>query len=114
MEGPLLTALESGSNLAVHSLALLSVRISHLATSWLLQPQTGWRHFIKAQYADQTFRGLYKWNPFDAALLLPYFAVMIVLAVYGIHRYQLVYLYFKYRKNYNPESARVILKSCLG
>jgi len=66
-------------------------------------PQTGWRHFLKTQYADQTFRGLYRWNGFDAALLLPYFAVMIVLAIYGVHRYQLVYLYFKHRKNANPE-----------
>jgi len=66
-------------------------------------PQTGWRHFLKTQYADQTFKGLYRWNGFDAALLLPYFAVMIVLAIYGVHRYQLVYLYFKHRKNANPE-----------
>jgi cellulose synthase/poly-beta-1,6-N-acetylglucosamine synthase-like glycosyltransferase len=66
-------------------------------------PQSGWRHFLKTQYADQTFRGLYTWNAFDATLLLPYFAVMIVLAVYGIHRYQLVYLYYKHQKNYNPD-----------
>jgi hypothetical protein len=37
---------------------------------------------------------------------LPYFAVMIVLALYGVHRYTLCYLYFKYRKNYKPQSAR--------
>ena len=54
------------------------------------------------QYADQTFRGLYHWNNFDLALLIPYFAVMFVLAMYGIHRYTLCYLYFKHRKNYNP------------
>ena len=36
------------------------------------------------------------------ALLIPYFAVMIVLAIYGVHRYTLCYLYCKYRKNYNP------------
>ena len=55
------------------------------------------------QTADKPFRGLYTWNGFDAALLIPYFAVMIVLAIYGIHRYTLVYLYYKYKKNYNPE-----------
>jgi len=66
-------------------------------------PQSGFKHFIKSQYGDQTFRGLYSWNAFDAWLLIPYFAVMIVLAVYGIHRYQLVYLYFKHKKAYNPE-----------
>ncbi len=57
------------------------------------------------QYADQTFQGLYHWNWFDLALLLPYFAVMIVLSFYGIHRYTLCYLYYKHRKNYNPNPA---------
>src|ERR1700738_3113372 len=63
----------------------------------------GLRHFLKMQYADQTFRGLYTWNAFDATLLIPYFAVMIVLAVYGVHRYQLVYLYYKHRKDHQPD-----------
>ena len=58
------------------------------------------------QYADQTFRGLYHWNWFDFALLIPYFAVMIVLAIYGVHRYTLCYLYYKYRKNYDPKPPR--------
>lgn len=67
-----------------------------------LAPQNGLKHFLKSQYADQTFRGLYSWNWFDAVILLPYFAVMIWLAIYGIHRYQMVYLYYRYRKNYDP------------
>ncbi len=54
-------------------------------------PQNGLKHYLKMQYADQTFHGLYHWNWFDAALLLPYFVVMIVLALYGIHRYTLCY-----------------------
>ncbi len=69
-------------------------------------PQSGLRHYLKAQYADQTFKGLYHWNFFDAAVLLPYFAVMILLALYGVHRYTMCYLYFKYRKNYNPNPPR--------
>jgi cellulose synthase/poly-beta-1,6-N-acetylglucosamine synthase-like glycosyltransferase len=64
--------------------------------------QSDLRHYLKAQYGDQTFKGLYHWNLFDAAVLLPYFAVMIVLALYGVHRYTLCYLYYKYKKNYNP------------
>ena len=72
---------------------------AHLA----LAPQAGLRHYIKTlQETDQTFQGQYHWNLFDAALLLPYFAVMIVLAIYGIHRYTMCYLYFKYRKNDRP------------
>ena len=69
-------------------------------------PQNGLRHYLKAQFADQTFKGLYHWNIFDAAVLLPYFAVMIVLALYGVHRYTMCYLYFKYRKNYKPDAPR--------
>jgi len=72
----------------------------HLA---LLAPQNGLRHFFKTQqYADQIFKGRYIWNAFDATLLIPYFAVMIVLAIYGVHRYTLVYLYYKHKKDYNP------------
>ena len=52
--------------------------------------------------ADQTFKGLYHWNPFDLALLIPYFLVMIVLSIYGIHRYTMCYQYYKFKKNYNP------------
>ena len=32
-------------------------------------------------------------------MLIPYFIVMVILAFYGIHRYQLVWLYFRNRKN---------------
>ena len=68
-----------------------------------LAPQNGLMHYLKAmQNTDRTFKGLYHWNFFDAAVLLPYFAVMILLAIYGVHRYTMCYLYFKYRKNYNP------------
>ena len=48
---------------------------------------------------DPTFRGLYQANAFDLAIMLPYFLVMVVLAMYGIHRYALVYNFFKNRKN---------------
>jgi len=72
-----------------------------------LAPQNGLRHYLKAmQHTDLTFKNLYHWNLFDAALLLPYFGVMIVLAIYGVHRYTLVYLYYKFRKNYNPDAPR--------
>jgi cellulose synthase/poly-beta-1,6-N-acetylglucosamine synthase-like glycosyltransferase len=48
---------------------------------------------------DPTFRGLYQANAFDLAIMLPYFFVMAILAMYGLHRYALVYNYFKHRKN---------------
>jgi len=70
----------------------------------------GLKHYLKTQYADQTFRGLYHWNPFDTALLIPYFMVMIVLALYGIHRYTMCYLYFKHRRRHNPEPPQHFAK----
>jgi cellulose synthase/poly-beta-1,6-N-acetylglucosamine synthase-like glycosyltransferase len=80
---------------------------ARLAAYLTFASQNGLRHYIKAmQDADQTFKGLYHWNPFDLALLIPYFAVMVVLAIYGVHRYTLCYLYFKYRKNYDPNPPR--------
>jgi cellulose synthase/poly-beta-1,6-N-acetylglucosamine synthase-like glycosyltransferase len=42
---------------------------------------------------------LYEYSSFDWFVLLAYFAVLSVLAVYGLHRYHLVYLFFKYRDN---------------
>ena len=53
---------------------------------------------------DKTFRGLYSPNGFDLALLIPYFVVMIILAGYGLHRYALVYMYYRNRKNRTTEA----------
>ena len=78
-----------------------------LAAHLAFAPQNGLRHYLKEmQSTDQTFTGLYHWNFFDAALLLPYFAVMFLLALYGVHRYTLVYLYYKHRKEYRPDPPR--------
>jgi len=59
----------------------------------------GFTQYIRSHYLDQTFKGLYHANAFDLALLIPYFIVLVVLAGYGIHRYVLVYMYYKNRKN---------------
>ena len=55
---------------------------------------TYWHHLV-----DPTFRGLYQANAFDFGIMLPYFLVMAILAIYGLHRYALVYNFFKHRKN---------------
>ncbi|QEE27808.1 glycosyltransferase [Terriglobus albidus] len=73
----------------------------NLIASLLLAPK-GLGHYVRSHYWDNTFRQygtLYRWNAFDTWLLAPYFIVMVILAFYGIHRYQLVYLYYKHRKN---------------
>jgi cellulose synthase/poly-beta-1,6-N-acetylglucosamine synthase-like glycosyltransferase len=59
----------------------------------------GFGHYWKTHYADKTFEHLYRWNTFDTCMLIPYFIVMVILAFYGIHRYQLVWLYYRNKKN---------------
>lgn len=76
-----------------------------MAALWLLQfnPVTRYWH----QLTDPTFRGLYQANLFDLAIMLPYFFVMVVLSAYGIHRYTLVYNFFKNRKNVAPPPPEI-------
>jgi cellulose synthase/poly-beta-1,6-N-acetylglucosamine synthase-like glycosyltransferase len=45
------------------------------------------------------FRGLYQLNTFDLAIMIPYFLVLLILAAYGLHRYYLVFSFFKNREN---------------
>jgi cellulose synthase/poly-beta-1,6-N-acetylglucosamine synthase-like glycosyltransferase len=61
--------------------------------------------YIRQHFLDTTFRGLYHANAFDIALLIPYFVVLILLAGYGMHRYRLVYLYYKHRDKRTGEPA---------
>src|SRR6266446_2515842 len=59
----------------------------------------GWGPYLRQHFLDKTFQGLYQVNAFDLALLIPYFIVLIILAAYGAHRYWMVYLYYKHKKN---------------
>jgi cellulose synthase/poly-beta-1,6-N-acetylglucosamine synthase-like glycosyltransferase len=62
--------------------------------------------YIRQHFMDTTFKGLYKLNGFDLALLIPYFIILTVLASYGAHRYLLVYLYYKNKKNRTTHPAQ--------
>ncbi len=44
-------------------------------------------------------------SPWHYALMVTHFAVCLALAAYGVHRYQLVYLYYKYRRNMAQKRA---------
>src|SRR5580704_3318066 len=78
-----------GSDILLSSFMLAMLCISSAG------PLTNYWHRL----TDRTFSGLYQANAFDMAIMLPYFLVMVILASYGIHRYALVYNYFKHRKN---------------
>src|SRR5438270_9169095 len=71
----------------------------------LILATKGWGAYLRQHFLDKTFQGLYKVNGFDLALLIPYFIVLIILAAYGAHRYWLVYLYYKNKKNKTEQPA---------
>ncbi|MEE8200888.1 MAG: cellulose synthase family protein [Candidatus Acidoferrales bacterium] len=73
-----------------------------LIAAGVLNPVARYLHFL---VADDPFRGLYNLNAFDLLLLVPYFAVLITLSFYGLHRYRLIYLYKKHRRQPPPEPA---------
>src|SRR5437762_10610921 len=93
-------------------MSLLSPTLLSLA---LFAPH-GLIHYFKSHFGDIRingfgFKGLYRLNSFDLALLIPYFIVLFVLASYGIHRYVLVYLYYKHRRN-KVEDSPTRLPNC--
>lgn len=47
---------------------------------------------------DDTFVGIHRLAWFDWALLIPYFGVLAILSVYGLHRFDTIHTYFKHRK----------------
>src|SRR5215813_2376627 len=44
---------------------------------------------------DDTFAGIHRLEWFDYALMIPYFAVLIILSLYGVHRYEMIRAYYK-------------------
>jgi hypothetical protein len=62
-------------------------------------PQSSFASRVTTALFDQTFSGIYHLSPFDWALLIPYFGILIVLSVYGLHRYETMRRYRKFRKN---------------
>src|SRR6202051_58368 len=75
-----------------------------LATMLILASK-GFGGYFRQHFLDKTFQGLYQANAFDLGLLIPYFIVLIILAGYGAHRYWLVYLYYKNKKNKTTEPS---------
>ena len=44
---------------------------------------------------DDTFAGIHRLEWFDYALMAPYFGTLIILSIYGLHRYEMIRAYFK-------------------
>jgi cellulose synthase/poly-beta-1,6-N-acetylglucosamine synthase-like glycosyltransferase len=77
--------------------------LSSMLAAWTAPRGIG--PYLRQHLLDKTFQGLYHTDAFDRALLIPYFIVLVVLAGYGMHRYILVYLYYKHKKNRTTDPA---------
>ena len=55
------------------------------------------QRLVQRMFADTPFAGVHRLVWFDWAMLIPYFTVLIVLSVYGLHRYEIIRTYFKHR-----------------
>jgi cellulose synthase/poly-beta-1,6-N-acetylglucosamine synthase-like glycosyltransferase len=56
-------------------------------------------HQLLRNLFDNSFAGIHQLGWFDWAMLIPYFTVLAILSVYGLHRYDIIRTYFKHRKN---------------
>src|SRR5438477_12596857 len=79
---------------------LNNILLTNVASFVALYANKGFASYIRQHFLDRTFQGLYRANAFDIALLGHYFVVLILLASYGLHRYVLVSLYYRNRKNH--------------
>ncbi len=53
--------------------------------------------------SDDTFKGVHRLMPFDWAMLIPYFTVLIILSIYGLHRYAMIRGYSKHHGKFTGE-----------
>jgi cellulose synthase/poly-beta-1,6-N-acetylglucosamine synthase-like glycosyltransferase len=68
----------------------------------LLAPGGGWADLL----FDNTFAGIHRLDWFDWAMLVPYFTVLVILSIYGLHRYEIIRSYWKHKKNLPSEPPR--------
>jgi cellulose synthase/poly-beta-1,6-N-acetylglucosamine synthase-like glycosyltransferase len=57
---------------------------------------------VVQSFFDDTFAGVYRLDSFDWSLLIPYFAILLVLSCYGCHRYEMIRRYLRQKKQSAP------------
>ena len=65
-------------------------------------------------FLNNPFAGIHQLAWFDWAMLIPYFTVLLILSVYGLHRYDIIRTYFKHRKNATGEPAQALRPAAAG
>jgi cellulose synthase/poly-beta-1,6-N-acetylglucosamine synthase-like glycosyltransferase len=80
--------------------ALLSVFVMPLPLAFLA---TNTFDQLRRGLTDKTFADIHTLSWFDWAILIPYFGILCVLSLYGLHRYEVIHSYFKNRKKATGE-----------
>jgi cellulose synthase/poly-beta-1,6-N-acetylglucosamine synthase-like glycosyltransferase len=62
----------------------------------LLAGQSGTERLLRGMF-DDTFTGIHRLAWFDWAILIPYFSILAILSIFGLHRYDVIRTYFKHR-----------------
>jgi cellulose synthase/poly-beta-1,6-N-acetylglucosamine synthase-like glycosyltransferase len=60
---------------------------------------------ISRGFFDDTFQGIHQLSWFDWIILVPYFGILGILSIYGMHRFETIRTYFKHRKKATGEPA---------
>jgi cellulose synthase/poly-beta-1,6-N-acetylglucosamine synthase-like glycosyltransferase len=58
------------------------------------------------QFQFDHWNALYQWTSFDYMILIPYLTILGILAVYGLHRYHLIFLYLRNKKKVAKPAAQ--------
>src|SRR5580700_941023 len=74
--------------------------------SWAFLAAPGGADRLVRSLFDNTFAGVHQLAWFDWAMLIPYFTILAILSVYGLHRYDIIHTYFKLRKNATKEPVK--------
>ena len=72
--------------------------MTHLYFAILVASANPLVRYIQHIFRKDPFQGIYVPNAFDLSILIPYFTILIILSIYGLHRYYLTYLYLKNRE----------------
>jgi cellulose synthase/poly-beta-1,6-N-acetylglucosamine synthase-like glycosyltransferase len=52
---------------------------------------------------DDTFAGIHQLEWFDYSLMAPYFTLLVLLGIYGCHRYVILWRYWRHGRHFKPE-----------
>ena len=78
---------------------------------WAILLTSSTNKVVRALF-DDTFSNAHQMAWFDWAMLIPYFSILVVLSVYGLHRYDMIRTYFKHKKKATGRAATPFRDIC--